>query len=79
MTKPKKYYKIYNINTDDDYINCPSYKNSIIYFLQHNNETVTDEMICQLLCLTKEQFDILYTEALNFLKIQLSKYTDGDI
>jgi hypothetical protein len=58
------------INTEEDYIRCPKFHNSMAKFLANakNSEGVKNNIIARLLMMSKEEVEKLYEEAVQMLK-----------
>jgi hypothetical protein len=60
------------IETDDDFINSPSHRNSLKVFMSKNPEGVDNDRIAKVLMITEEEVEEAYEEALAKLKANLA-------
>lgn len=56
------------IMTEEDYIRCPKFGNSLSKFINKNADGVKDEIIARLLLIEEEEVMRLYNEAIVMLR-----------
>lgn len=56
------------IATEEDYIRCPKFTNSLNKFTLKNSEGVENSTIARLLMLTEEEVEKIYLEAVQMLR-----------
>lgn len=58
----------HRITTEEDYIRCPKFGNSLSRFTTKNSEGVENSTIARLLMMTEEEVEKIYQEAVQMLK-----------
>jgi len=53
---------------EDDFIDCPKFKNSIKFLIEKNPDGVDDEVIAKVLNISVEEVNELYNNAITKLK-----------
>jgi hypothetical protein len=56
------------IDTEMDYIRSPKYRNSLRLLLDSHPNGVSDDMICRVLCISKEELALTYERILDKLR-----------
>lgn len=61
------------IAEEDDFIDCPKFKNSIKNLIERNPDGVDDEVIAKVLNIPESEVNAIYNSAINKLKKMLDK------
>lgn len=61
------------ILSDEDYVRCPKFSNSLNKFTQKNSEGVENSTIARLLMMTEEEVEAKYQEAVALLREQMDE------
>jgi hypothetical protein len=61
------------LETEEDFINSPSHRNSLKFFISKNPEGVSNDKIAKLLMISEEEVEKLYQSAILKLRENLVK------
>lgn len=56
---------------DEDFVDCPKFKNSIKKIKEKNPDGIDDKLIAEMLLLTPEELEILYLNSLQKIRKHL--------
>lgn len=59
------------VTTDEDYIRCPKFGNSLSRFINKNPDGIENDAIARLLLTTEEEVNRLYEEAVALLREEM--------
>lgn len=56
---------------DEDFVDCPKFKNSIKKLKEKNPDGIDDKLIAEILLITPEELETLYSESLKKIRKHL--------
>lgn len=66
------------IATEEDYIRCPKFGNSLSKFTTKNSEGIENSTIARLLMMTEEEVERVYQEAVQMLRDDMLEVEDNE-